>query len=703
MKFKEMTVDYYGRPLLVQTGKMAKQADGSILIQHGQTQVLVTAVSSHKARDNQSFLPLVCDYQERTYAAGKIPGGFFKREGRPTEKEVLTSRLIDRPLRPLFPKGYFFDIQIVASVLSADTQNESDVLAITAASTALHISDIPFDGPIAGVRVGRENGEFICNPTNDQIEKSDLDIIVAGRREGLVMVEGQAKMLSEDEMADALLFAHKAMQPLIDMQQELREAVGRDKREFEVEQTPEDIAAKVKELAADKIEELVSIPNKLERYRALDEFKAQTVEQIVEALGEETDPADVKGAFGELHKDVVREMMLGSGKRIDGRAPEDIREITCEVGLLTRTHGSALFTRGETQALVTTTLGTSADEQRIDSLIGESSKRFMLHYNFPPFSVGEVRMLRGPGRREIGHGALAERAIKLVLPTQEVFPYTIRIVSDVLESNGSSSMATVCGGILSLMDAGVPISHPVAGIAMGLVTDGERTMILSDILGDEDHLGDMDFKVTGSMDGITALQMDIKIPAVSEELLRQALAQARDGRQFILKKMLEAIPAPRKQLSDFAPRITILYINPERIRDLIGPGGKYIKSIIEKTGVKIEVDDDGKVMIFSPDESAAKEAEAQVREYVQDVELGTIYLGTVKRVTDFGAFVEIVPNTDGLVHISELANYRVRAVTDIVQEGDELLVKVIDIDKSGKIRLSHRAVMDEDPEKYRRK
>ncbi|MDP8254271.1 MAG: polyribonucleotide nucleotidyltransferase [Candidatus Alcyoniella australis] len=704
MDIKEIKQEFSGRTLILQTGKMAKQADGAVLIQHGETQVLVTATSSHKAREGQNFLPLVCDYQENNYAAGKIPGGFFKREGRPTEKEVLTSRLIDRPMRPLFPKGYKFDIQIIANVLSADKQNESDVLAITAASAALTISDIPFDGPIAGVRVGRVEGEMVCNPTLEQSEQSDIDIIVAGRREGLVMVEGRASMLSEDEMADALLFAHKEMQPLLDMQQELCEQAGRSKRAFEVHQIDQQILDKVAQLAPEKIKAAVAINEKLPRYHAMDAARAEVLEQALAELGEETPAADVLEAFSSLHKQIVREQMLSTSRRIGGRGPEDIREITCEVGLLCRTHGSALFTRGETQALVTTTLGSGGDVQRVEGLSGESKKNFMLHYNFPPFSVGEVRMLRGPSRREIGHGALAERAIKMVLPDVDSFPYTIRIVSEVLESNGSSSMATVCGGVLSLMDAGVPISHPVAGIAMGLVTDGERTMILSDILGDEDHLGDMDFKVTGSMDGITALQMDIKIPVVSEELLRKALYQARDGRKHILGKMLDALPQPRSELSEHAPRFTILYISPDRIRDVIGPGGKYIRGIIEQTGVKIEVEDDGKVTIFSADVNSAHEAEKLVREHAAEVEVGTIYLGLVKRVTDFGAFVEVIPpSTDGLVHISELADHRIQSVTDVTHEGEELLVKVIDVDKNGRIRLSHREVMNEDPEKYRRK
>ena len=684
-------VDFGGRPISIEIGKMARQANGSVTVRYGDTVVLVTACAAKEAAEDVDFLPLTVNYMEMTYAAGKIPGGFFKREGRPSEREVLCSRLIDRPLRPLFPEGYFNETQVIATVLSLDPENNPEIAAMVGASTALMISDVPFNIPIAGVRVGRVNGEFVCNPTNKQQKESDIDLIVAGNKDAIIMVEGGAKMVSEDDLLDAMMFASKSMQGVIKLQEKILTETGKPKKTIPSIKADEELAAKVIGFADSKIRAALNIPSKQERYQRLSDISKELIESLKPNYKDRED--EVTKLFEDLKYRILRESVLTTNTRIDGRGLADIRQITCEVGLLPRTHGSALFTRGETQAMVVTTLGTSEDEQKIDALSGWEYKTFMLHYNFPPFSVGEVKMLRGPGRREIGHGALAERAVTKVLPEAEVFPYTIRVVSDILESNGSSSMATVCGASLSLMDAGVPTKAAVAGIAMGLIKEGERVAVLSDILGDEDHLGDMDFKVAGTEEGITAFQMDMKVTGVTKEILRRALHQAKEGRLHILKKMKEAISSPRSELSVHAPRIITIYVKQEKIKDVIGPGGKNIKGIIEKTGVKIDIDDSGKVNIASADDEAAQKAIAIIKELTQEAEIGKIYLGKVRKIMDFGAFVEIFPGTDGLVHISQLAEERVKDVKDVLKEGDEVLVKVLEVDKQGKIRLSRKEAL----------
>ena len=684
-------VDFGGRPISIEIGKMARQANGSVTVRYGDTVVLVTACAAKEAAEDVDFLPLTVNYMEMTYAAGKIPGGFFKREGRPSEREVLCSRLIDRPLRPLFPEGYFNETQVIATVLSLDPENNPEIAAMVGASTALMISDVPFNIPIAGVRVGRVNGEFVCNPTNKQQKESDIDLIVAGSKDAIIMVEGGAKMVSEDDLLDAMMFAGKSMQGVIKLQEKILTETGKPKKTIPSIKADEELAAKIIGFADSKIKAALNIPSKQERYQRLSDISKELIESLKPNYKDRED--EVTKLFEDLKYRILRESVLTTNTRIDGRGLADIRQITCEVGLLPRTHGSALFTRGETQAMVATTLGTSEDEQKIDALSGWEYKTFMLHYNFPPFSVGEVKMLRGPGRREIGHGALAERAVTKVLPEAEAFPYTIRVVSDILESNGSSSMATVCGASLSLMDAGVPTKAAVAGIAMGLIKEGERVAVLSDILGDEDHLGDMDFKVAGTEDGITAFQMDMKVTGVTKEILRRALHQAKEGRLHILKKMKEAISSPRAELSVHAPRIITIYVRQEKIKDVIGPGGKNIKGIIEKTGVKIDIDDSGKVNIASADDEAARKAIAIIKELTQEAEIGKIYLGKVRKIMDFGAFVEIFPGTDGLVHISQLAEERVKDVKDVLKEGDEVLVKVLEVDKQGKIRLSRKEAL----------
>ncbi|HJZ85903.1 MAG TPA: polyribonucleotide nucleotidyltransferase [Polyangia bacterium] len=685
------------RELSIETGRMAKQADGAVMVRYGDTVVIVTAVASDSQREGVDFLPLTCDYIEKTFAAGKIPGGYFKREGRPTEMEILTSRLIDRPSRPLFKKGWRCETQVIALVLSSDRENPSDVLAMTGASTALHISDIPWDGPYAAVRVGRMEGRFIVNPTFAEQEKCDVNMVVAASRDAIVMVEGGASAAPESVVIDALMFAHQSAQPILDLQEKLRGAVGKPKREFSAPQKDEAVARRVAELAQGPMIAAMALANKQERYGTLHKVEEETAAALSAEFPERT--KEVEAAYEDLKKKYVREMVLSTGKRIDGRATSDIRAISCEVGLLPRTHGSGLFTRGETQALVTTTLGTQQDMQRIDALIGDVTKRFMLHYNFPPFSTGEAKALRGASRREIGHGALAERALKGILPSYEDFPYTIRIVSEILESNGSSSMASVCGGTLSLMDAGVPVTAAVAGIAMGLIKESDRIAVLSDILGDEDHLGDMDFKVCGTRDGVTAIQMDIKIQGLSREILERALTQAREGRLFILDRMAEAIAAPRDDLSPHAPRIFTIRIKPDRIRDVIGPGGKMIRAIIEQTGVAIDVEDDGTISIASPDDAGARKAIDIIKGLTQEPEVGEFYMGVVRRVVEFGAFVEILPGTEGLLHISELDSKRTARVEDVLKEGDEVLVKVISIDqRAGKIRLSRKEALGAKPE-----
>ncbi|HBG45468.1 MAG TPA: polyribonucleotide nucleotidyltransferase [Deltaproteobacteria bacterium] len=683
---------YAGRPLIIETGKMARQAHGSCTVRYGDTVVLVTACRNESPAAGVDFLPLTVNYMEMTYAAGKIPGGFFKREGRPSEKEVLGSRLIDRPLRPLFPEGYFNETQIVATVLSVDLENEPEIAAMIGASAALGISDVPFDGPIAGIRVGSINGELIANPSIKQQKEGDIDLMVAGKEGSIIMVEGGAKFATEEFLVKALAFAQSEMQGVLDLQKRIAAEVGKPNMALQPVVADPELEARVKAFAESRLNDALRIPVKQERYLAAGTLKKETIAALAESFpGREK---EIDSIYGDLKYRLMREMVVNENRRVDGRGPREIRPITCEVGLLPRTHGSALFTRGETQAMVVTTLGTSEDEQKIDALSGWEYKNFMLHYNFPPFSVGEVKILRGPGRREIGHGALAERAVSKILP-QEGFPYTVRVVSDILESNGSSSMATVCGASLSLMDAGVPTKGHVAGIAMGLIKEGDKVVILSDILGDEDHLGDMDFKVAGTADGVTALQMDIKIGGVTAELLKDALYQAKEGRLHILDRMQSGISTPRAELSVYAPRITTIYVRQEKIKDVIGPGGKNIKGIILATGVKIDIDDTGKVNIASTDGAAAERAIEMVRMLTAEAEIGRIYNGKVKKIVDFGAFVEIFPGTEGLVHISQLAAERVKNVRDILKEGDEVLVKVIDIDKDGKIRLSRKEALEE--------
>ena len=690
---KKIEVEYYGRPLSIEVGRMAKQADGAALVRYGETVVLATAVAAKEVKSNTDFFPLTVDYQEKTFAAGKIPGGFFKREGRPSEKEILTCRLIDRSIRPLFADGLRCETQVIATVLSADRENDPDVVAMLGASVALEVSDIPFQGPLAGVRVGRVEGEWVINPTQSQLRDSDVDIFLSCSRDAIVMVEGGARMLPEDAILEALFLGHEAIQKLLDYQEEIKREVGESKRPVLSVEPDWALVQRLEQLARDKILAAIAVPEKQERYKRLDEVKGEVVSQAL--LEHPEREKEIKGVFDELKRGCFRQLIARDGRRIDGRGLKTVRPISCEIEILPRTHGSALFTRGETQALVVTTLGTTSDEQKIDALIGEHYKKFMLHYNFPPFSVGEVKFLRGPSRRDIGHGALAERALLPVLPKEEDFPYTIRIVSEVLESNGSTSMATVCGGSLSLMDAGVPVVAPVAGIAMGLIKEGERICVLSDILGDEDHLGDMDFKVAGTREGVTALQMDIKISGVTREVLREALYQAREGRLGILDIMGATIAEPRKELSGHAPRIITLKVRPEKIREIIGPGGKVIRGIVEETGVKMDVEDDGTVMIASNDATASRRAVEMVQRITAEAEIGKIYRGTVRKIMDFGAFVEILPGTDGLVHISQLAPERVRQVSDVLKEGDEVMVKVLEIDKQGKIRLSRKEALAE--------
>jgi len=693
--FVRESVIVRGKPLSIETGRLAKQADGAVLVTYGDSVVLVTAVSTEE-RPGLDFFPLTCEYAEKTYAAGKIPGGFFKREGRLRDAETLTSRLIDRPLRPLFPEGYRKDTQVIATVLSADKVNPTDVLALTGASAAMHVSDIPWDGPVVGVRVARVDGALVVYPTFEEIERADIDLVVAASRDAIVMVEGGAAEASEADLIDALMFAHAEAQPILALIEKIRAAVGKPKREFSATRLDPAIARRVAELCDAKLREACVIRAKHARYDAYSTIKKEVAATLSAELGPETWAEVeklVKAEVEERKYVVVRKMVLEERQRIDGRRFDEIRPIACEVGLLPRTHGSGLFQRGETQAIVTTTLGTASDEQKIDAITGESWKRFMLHYNFPPFSTGEIKPLRGPGRREIGHGALAERALVRMLPEKESFPYTIRVVSEILESNGSSSMASVCGGTLSLMDCGVPLKRPVAGIAMGLIQEGDKIAVLSDILGDEDHLGDMDFKVCGTDRGVTAIQMDIKIAGLERRVLEQALAQAREGRLHILGKMLDTLPTHREQISQFAPRITTVKVKPDQIRLIIGPGGKTIKGIIDQTGVSIDVEDDGTVAIASSDAEAVKKALSIIEGLTAEPEVDRVYHGTVKRVVDFGAFVEILPNTEALLHVSELDHFRVERVTDVINEGDQLDVKVISVERDGKIRLSRRALL----------
>ncbi len=683
-----------GKEMTFETGRLAKQASGSVLVQTGETVVLVTTVAEKQGREGIDFFPLTVDYLEMTYAAGKIPGGFFKREGRPTEKEILTARFIDRPIRPLFPSGFVSETQIIATVLSSDGEHEPDMMAINGASAALNMSDIPFNGPIGAVRIGRVEGAFIINPTPLEDSYSDLNLIVVGSRKGIVMVEGGADRVPEQVVVDAIYRAYEEVLNIVEAQEKLREVSGKPKRNVTPKFHDDDLFNKIHNEWGHKIVQALGISAKLERRGALQQIYSEALQSLGEEL--QARRSEIMSYFEEMERHFIRNMILEKNIRIGGRGFKDIRDISCEVGVLPRTHGSALFTRGETQALVVVTLGTSSDEQKVEALEGSSYKSFMLHYKFPPFSVGEVKFLRGPSRREIGHGALAERAIAYLLPNDEDFPYTIRVVSEILESNGSSSMATVCGASLSLMDAGVPVSQPVAGIAMGLFKEENRTAILSDIIGDEDHHGDMDFKVTGTRQGVTALQMDIKIDGITREVLAEALFQAKQGREHILDEMSKVITDPRKDISPYAPRIYVMFINPDKIRDIIGPGGKVIRAIQEETGTRIEVDDTGKVMIASVDVTGAEEAKKAIQGLTQQAEIGKIYEGTVRKITDFGAFVEIFPGTDGLVHISQLANERVRKVSDVVKEGETVPVKVIGIDPQGKIKLSRRDAINKE-------
>ncbi len=681
-----------GRTLSIQAGKVARQASGSVVVQYGETIVMVTVVSTNEER-MIDFLPLSVEYQEKIYAAGRIPGNYFRREiGRPSEKETLTARLIDRPIRPLFPKEYRYETQVIATVLSMDQENDPDILAIIGASAALEISDIPFEGPIACVRVGSIDGQLKINPTINEVEKSNINIIVAGSGTGVVMVEGSGNIVSESDLLEAIFFGHNAMQPLIGLQEKLKETNGMPKRPFILPEKDEQLISKVKAAAVSRIHEAVTIPEKIKRSSALKAAK----EDIFNELGE--DYSDRKGEVYDILKDIqksiCRDLVLKEGRRIDNRKFDEIRPIACEVGVLPRPHGSALFTRGETQVLGVLTLGSGPDEQRVETLMGEEYRPFMLHYNFPPYSVGEVKRISGPSRRDIGHGGLSTRALERVLPPKAEFDYTIRIVSEVFESNGSSSMGTVCSSTMALMDGGVPIKAPVSGIAMGLVKEGDNVVILSDILGDEDHTGDMDFKVAGTKDGITALQMDIKIHELSRDIMRKALEQARAGRLFILEKMLEAIKEPRKEISPYAPKVITIKINPDKIREVIGPGGKVIRSIQSETNTRVEINDEGliKIAAFSKEDGDA--ALKMIKEITIEPEVGSIYEGPVVKIMDFGAFVQILPGVDGLVHISQLAPYRVGKVSDIVKEGDRIKVKVLEITRDGKIRLSHKAVKE---------
>ncbi|MCE5311741.1 MAG: polyribonucleotide nucleotidyltransferase [Nitrospiraceae bacterium] len=698
-----LELEMNGKRLIAETGLMARQADGSVVLKYGDTVVLATVVSAKTAKEGLDFFPLTIDYQEKTYSAGKIPGGFFKREGRPSEKEVLTSRLIDRPIRPLFPDGFYHETQGIVSVLSYGDENVSDLLGIIGISAALHISDIPLLKPVAAVRIGRTDGKLIVNPDLSQMASLDMNLVVAGTDEAVIMVEGGGAEVSEAELLDAINLAHQEIKKITAFQDELRAKVGKEKRAVKIIEENTEFKAVVRSYVSEKLMSAIAIPGKQLRQQAIDAILDDAVNHFntpenAEKFFSSADKnltREIAAVFDAYEQEIVRGMIIEKGVRADGRKSDQVRQITSHVGLLPRAHGSALFVRGETQALVVTTLGTADDEQRVDSLDGESFKTFMLHYNFPPFSVGEVKPLRSPGRREIGHGALAERALRYVVPGKDKFPYTIRIVSDILESNGSSSMASVCGATLSLMDAGVPISAPVAGIAMGLIKEGDKVVVLTDILGLEDHLGDMDFKVAGTTKGITAFQMDVKISGVTFDIMKTALEQARLGRMHILSKMDESLTAPRTNLSPFAPRIYTMKIKQEKIRDVIGSGGKVIRGIIEQTGVKIDIDDSGLINIASSDEQSAQKAIDIINGIIAEAELNKIYLGKVVRIADFGAFVEILPGVDGLLHISQISDKRLAKVTDEINMDDEVLVKVIEIDNQGRVRLSRKEAMRE--------
>jgi polyribonucleotide nucleotidyltransferase len=688
--YKKIEVVIGGKALSIETGKLAKQASGSVVIQCGETMVLVTAVADKENKPELGFLPLTIEYQEKMASVGRIPGNYFRREiGRPSDQEILTCRIIDRPLRPLFAEGYFSETQVIATVLSADQENDPDILALIGASCALTLSDIPFGGPIAGARVGYIDGNYVLNPTRTELKTSRMDIIVACTRKAVVMVEGKADALSEDEVLAGIFFAHEQVQPLFDVQDQLREANGQAKRIAEPPQIDEALMARVSEVAATGLQEVISTADKMERGRLYDRLKAAVVAEL---NVDGTRAKEISNLLSLYKKKIMRASIV-NGVRLDGRGFNEVRTISSETSYLPRTHGSALFTRGETQALVSATLGSERDQQRVETLEGDQSKRFMLHYNFPPYCVGEARRMAGPSRRDIGHGTLAMRGLSAVLPTEEEFPYSIRVVSEVLESNGSSSMATVCGGSMAMMDAGIPLKSPVSGIAMGLIKEGDKVIILSDILGDEDHLGDMDFKVVGTKDGVTSLQMDIKIAGVDRDIMGRALAQAKEGRMHILGEMAKSISQSRKDVSDYAPKYYTLKINPDKIRDIIGSGGKIIKALSAEYDAKIEVDDSGMVKMFCNNAANANALVDRVKQMTADVEVGTVYKGIVKSIKDFGAFVEIMPGTDGLVHISELDVKRVEKVTDVVKEGDEIDVKVLEVDSRGRIRLSRKALM----------
>jgi len=686
-----------GRSLVIEYGNVAKQANAAVLVRYGDTVVLVTTVMASQPREGIDFFPLLVDYEERLYAVGKIPGGFIKREGRPPESAILAARMIDRPIRPLFPEGFRNDVQVVATVLSVEPDNEPSLAAMIGASTVLHISEVPFAGPIGGVKVGRIDGRLIINPTVAQMEQTDLQLVVAGTRDAIMMVEGGAKEISEADALEAILYGHETIKEIVDFIEKIRAEIGKSKVEVVFSGPDQEIESRVREFATAKMVGAIKTDDKLQREELIERVKQETREQLRGILGEEYEKSlkDINEVLETIVKEEVRRMIAVDKIRPDGRGLSEIRPITCEVGILPRTHGSGLFTRGQTQVLTVCTLGRVSEEQILDGLGEEDSKRYIHHYNFPSYSVGEVRPLRSPGRREIGHGALAERALVPVIPTEEEFPYTIRLVSEVLESNGSSSQASICGSSLALMDAGVPIKKPVAGVAMGLLKLEDDFAILTDIQGMEDHFGDMDFKVGGTEDGITAIQMDIKIKGIGRAILEQALAQAREGRLFILDKMTRTISAPRKELSPYAPRIITFEIEPDRIRDVIGPGGKMIRKIVEETGAEIDIEDDGRVFIAAIDSKAGAKAEQLIRRLTSDVEVGAIYMGKVTRLMNFGAFVEVLPGKEGLVHISQLAKERVAKVEDVVNVGDEIMVKVVEIDKQGRVNLSRKAVLAE--------
>ena len=697
-----------GRTLRVSSGKLAKQASGAVLVQYGETQVLVTVVASKELRTGIDFVPLSVEYQEKIYAAGRIPGNYYRREiGRPSEKETLTSRLIDRPIRPLFSKDFRYETQVIATVLSMDQENDPDTLSMIGASAALCVSDIPFDGPIACVRIGRLNGEMIINPSISVINQCDINIMVARSKEGIVMVEGGGNIVSESEMLDAIFFANEAMLPIIELQEKLSQQLGVIKRINETQPKDEELIKRIEAESSERLKNALVIPKKVERHKAVDQVK----QEIFSSLGPDfvDRQSEIYEIFHSIERQLVRQMIITEQIRIDGRTVQEIRPITTEVGILPRPHGSALFTRGETQALCVLTLGSTSDEQRIETLSGEELRPFMLHYNFPPFSVGEVKRLGAPSRRDIGHGGLSTRAIEKVLPARDQFDYTVRIVSEILESNGSSSMATVCAASLALMDGGVPISSPVSGIAMGLMKEDDQVVILSDILGDEDHMGDMDFKVAGTKDGITALQMDIKIHGISKEILEKALEQARVGRIHILDKMMETIKESRTELSQYAPRVYSMQIKPDKIRDVIGPGGKMIRAIQSETNSKVDIDDSGFIRVSGISKEEALAAMKKIKDITSDPEVGGVYEGVVTRITDFGAFVQISPGTEGLVHISQLENHHVAKVRDVVKEGEKMKVKILEIGRDGRIRLSRKALLEDskdnetDKQKYSRK